>query len=289
MTGCTRFAPTPSGYLHEGNAANFMLIARLARIEGLRIRLRIDDLDRSRFREAYLQDIFAVLNWMGLGWDEGPRDIDDFLRNYSQHHRLESYENLLSELRARGAVYACRCTRSARGSALSFCSSDCAVRGYSLDDPDRVWLCRVNPGFETVMNDFEGDPLTIRFSERGIGDFVVRRRRESTSNRRLPSYQLACVVDDVLDGTTLIVRGADLFDSSLRQLYLAHCLDLRSFTAVRFIHHELLLDPRQQKLSKSAGNSGGFESSLLKKWATAGALEAALPIHEWGRNLGLAP
>ena len=285
--GCTRFAPTPSGFLHEGNLANFMLVALLAKSEGLRIRLRIDDLDRSRFREAYLHDIFDVLNGVGLVWDEGPRDPADFLGGYSQHLRLNLYEQYLSELRRRGLVYACRCTRSARGNAGSFCASDCAQRRLSLDDPDLVWLCRIDPGFEAAVHDHSGSVLRYSLLDRGIGDFVVRRRRESASGRCLPSYQLASVADDVLYGTSLIVRGVDLFDSSLMQLWLAYCLDLIAFTSVHFVHHDLLLNAAQQKLSKSTGHSGGDGGSLLKKWHNLQALEAMLPVHEWARSLGL--
>lgn len=256
MKGCTRIAPTPSGYLHEGNVANFMMSALLARARGLRLRLRIDDLDRSRFRAVYLQDIFDVLHWMGIDWDDGPRGPAEFLTDYSQSLRLEVYERLLSELRIRGAVYACRCTRSTRGSGKSHCSADCGARGLSLDDPDLVWMCRVAPSYEVGMRDYHGDLLKFGMSDFGIWDFVVRRRRESASACCLPSYQLACVADDVLYGTSLIVRGADLFQSSLRQLWLAHCLDVESFASIRFVHHELVLDSGQQKLSKSAGSRG---------------------------------
>lgn len=282
--GCTRFAPTPSGFLHEGNMANFMLVKHFAKSEGLRIRLRIDDLDRSRFRESYLHDIFDVLNGFGLGWDEGPRDPADFLSGFSQHSRLTEYEQFLVELRTRGLVYACRCTRSTRGNSGSFCSSDCAKHHLSLDEPDNVWLCRVEPRFEAAMYDHSGSFLKHSLMERKIGDFVVRRRRESALGRCLPSYQLASLVDDVLYGTTLIVRGADLFDSSLKQLWLAHCLDLTSFKSVRFVHHELLLNSSQQKLSKSAGNTNGHGGSLLNNWRSLQDLEAVLPVQEWIRS-----
>lgn len=285
--GCTRFAPTPSGYLHEGNVANFLLVAVLARSGGLRIRLRIDDLDRSRFRLVYLQDIFDVLHWMGIDWDDGPRDSAGFIRDFSQLLRLDVYDQMLSELRNRGAVYACRCTRSTGGSGRSFCLADCHAIGLSLDDPDFVWICRVDPTFEAGMHDYFGNLQKFALSESGVGDFVVRRRRESVSARCFPSYQLASVADDVLYGTSLIVRGADLFHSSLRQLWLAHCLDLASFASIRFIHHDLLLDAGQQKLSKSAGSRGGVVGSLLTKWPCFKELEASLPVRDWAREFGI--
>lgn len=283
MTGLTRFAPTPSGYLHEGNAANFLLTSRLAQIAGLRIRLRIDDLDRSRFRPGYLNDIFEVLQWLGLNWHLGPTDSEDFLRNYSQLQRMGVYHDMLDGLRARGAVYACGCTRSRRGGNRSFCAAGCAGQRYSLDDPDKVWVCPVDPTFKAALLDWQGNVALKKLTESGIVEFVVRRRREPSGRVGYPSYQLACVADDVLDTTTHIVRGADLLESSLMQLWIAHCLDLGQFSSIRFVHHPLLTGVDGQKLSKSAGdrlNSDG-SGSLRNRWASALELASALPLEEW--------
>jgi glutamyl-tRNA synthetase len=74
----TRIAPTPSGFLHAGNAFNFLQTAALAKQSGARVLLRIDDMDRDRYRPAYVNDIFETLDFLGIHWQEGPKQINDF-------------------------------------------------------------------------------------------------------------------------------------------------------------------------------------------------------------------
>ena len=81
-----RLAPTPSGFLHLGNALNFLLIWQCARQNGGKILLRIDDLDSERKRPAYLEDIFESLHWLGIDWDEGPRSPEDFEQKIGRAH-----------------------------------------------------------------------------------------------------------------------------------------------------------------------------------------------------------
>ncbi len=108
----TRIAPTPSGYLHLGNVLSFALTATLAEQYGARILLRIDDLDRQRAQPAYIQDIFDTLEFLELPWHEGPRSVEEFEQQYSQVHRLPLYRQALEELKDKGAVFACDCSRS---------------------------------------------------------------------------------------------------------------------------------------------------------------------------------
>ena len=100
----TRFAPTPSGYLHWGNALSFVITWLMARQHAGTVRLRIDDLDQSRVRPDFIEDIFRSLEWLGLDYDRGPSGPDDFARNESQVHRIDLYRELLAELR-RAARY----------------------------------------------------------------------------------------------------------------------------------------------------------------------------------------
>ena len=95
----TRIAPTPSGLLHEGNGTSFILTYALARAHQGQVVLRIDDLDAERMRLEYLDDIFRTLDWLGIDWDEGPSSVADFQLNWSQHHRLDLYQNILEKLR----------------------------------------------------------------------------------------------------------------------------------------------------------------------------------------------
>ncbi len=107
----TRIAPTPSGYLHAGNGAAFILAWKLAREAGGKILLRIDDLDAERVRPEYVEDIFETLHWLGVEWDEGPRNTDELQSTWSQHLRMARYQELVEQLREGGHLYACSCSR----------------------------------------------------------------------------------------------------------------------------------------------------------------------------------
>jgi glutamyl-tRNA synthetase len=243
----TRFAPTPSGYLHLGNAWSFVHTTALAREYGARILLRIDDMDRERVEPAYVQDIFDTLNFLGLAWDEGPRDVSDFDRSWSQRWRLPLYEQALAVLRATGMVYACRCSRTdiLRVSADGGYPGTCRHAGISPDEPGVAWRLRTNHDPVTIHTT-EGAAYTARLPA-SVQDFVVRKKDG------FPAYQLTSVVDDVHFGVNLIVRGADLLPSTLAQTYLARLAGLTDFGKAVFHHHPLRLSPDGQKLSKSAG------------------------------------
>ncbi len=249
----TRLAPTPSGLLHAGNAVNFLITDRLARRMGARLRLRIDDLDAEREREAYVQDIFEALEWLGVHPDVGPRDAQDHRLHWSQQARIPRYLELADALRAAGAVYGCGCSRQQRAALHAAGSSTCPCRsaGHDLDDPVLAWRLRVDPGASVTIVSLFGAPQTGRPFDH-LPDPVVLGRSMHGRPRR-PAYQLASLADDVDHGTTFIVRGADLFPSTLLQLYLAGVLGLSTFAAVRFVHHPLLTGADGAKLSKSEG------------------------------------
>ncbi|WP_431214676.1 glutamate--tRNA ligase family protein [Puia sp. P3] len=108
----TRIAPTPSGFLHLGNVVSFVRTVGLAKSFGARILLRIDDMDRERVVPEYVQDIFDVLNFLELPWEEGPRNVKEFEREWSQVHRMGMYREALEDLREKGDVFACSCSRA---------------------------------------------------------------------------------------------------------------------------------------------------------------------------------
>lgn len=273
----TRIAPTPSGFLHVGNLYAFLHTAQLAKEQGWRLRLRIDDLDRSRFRQAYLEDIFAVLATLGIHWEEGPRDAADFLVHYRQELRLPLYQSYLQQLRDAGWVYACSCSRSQLAGHPHY-PGTCRHKQLSLDDPSLPWRLRLPEGAAVQLLDLQGNLQPIRLAGL-VGDPVVLRKTEK--GIRWPAYHLACVADDVLYQTTHIVRGKDLYDSTLIQLYLAQWLGLTAFTQIRFEHHPLLTTPDGRKLSKSAGDHKG--RSLLEDYPSQAALLAL--VSQWvGQN-----
>jgi glutamyl-tRNA synthetase len=240
----TRIAPTPSGYLHVGNILSFSLTVALARRAGASVLLRIDDLDRERADPAYVRDIFETLRFLEIPWDEGPEDIAQFDREYSQVHRMELYEKALGALREAGAVFACTCSRSQLRDGVY--PGTCRDRGLSLDTPGVSWRLRTS-----------GSPaLRVKTPDRGIveavlpagmQDFVVRKKDG------YPAYQLTSLVDDIYYGVDCIVRGEDLWPSTLAQQYLSLCLPgMEAFREASFYHH-LLLTSGGEKLSKSAG------------------------------------
>lgn len=242
--GCRlRFAPTPSGHLHIGNALNFTLNWLVARLNGGKILLRIDDLDAERKRPEYVADVFENLQWLGLDWDEGPgaslsgevaasrrlaASVEDFEKNWSQHRRLPLYFKVLEKLRDTDLLFACRKSRRDLAPFGGHYPLEFRHQNLSLDDPDAAWRIKTLPSF----------PLP---------DFVVRRRDG------IPAYQIASLADDLHFGITHVVRGADLEASTQAQLYLAECLGETNFLKINFLHHPLVTDERGEKLSKSAG------------------------------------
>jgi len=243
----TRYAPTPSGYLHLGNIASFVVTAGLAERFGSAILLRIDDLDRERFRREYLDDLFETLRFLDLPWHIGPRDSDDFERNYSQLNRLEQYTQHLDCLISNNLVFACTCSRTQTG--REGCSGRCRDAGIPLDKPGVAW--RLTDLFKP--EDQSVKLFTLNHSETTATIpphlFPLQVRRKNSR----PSYRLASVSDDVRFGVDLVVRGADLYDSTLGQLVLAEALGLETFGQTAFVHHPLLTDTKGHKLSKTAG------------------------------------
>lgn len=235
----SRLAPTPSGFLHLGNAVNFLLTWAITRAQGGRLRLRIDDIDAARSRPEFVEDVFYQLDWLGIDWDDGPSSPDDFYRCHSQQLRLDRYRQALELLARSGGLFSCRCSR----------------KDIDLLSPTGIYpgTCRQHPlppaAYETIRVRTDTTQIQINGStvalDRTMGDFVVWRRDD------MPSYQLASLVDDLDYRITLIVRGRDLLDSTAAQLHLASLLKADAFLSCRFYHHPLLFGEHGKKLSKS--------------------------------------
>lgn len=241
----TRIAPTPSGFLHAGNAASFLITDELARRQQARLRLRIDDLDAERKRPAYVEDIFDSLRWLGIAWHDGPRDAAEQERGYAQVLRMRSYLAHVQLLKEQGDLYACTCSRAAMASGACNCRS----AGIPFALPGAAWRLHLPPDAWVRMRAWGGSVRLLRPAE-GMPDPVIRQRAELGGR---PSYQIASLCDDIDHGITFIVRGEDLLPSTACQLYLAERLGLEAFSRIRFVHHPLLRAPDGAKLSKSAG------------------------------------
>jgi len=254
----TRIAPTPSGYLHLGNAWSFVLTWLAARSQGGHVSLRIDDLDAARFREEYLEDIFASLRWLGLDWEGGPQNAAEFKTAYSQRQKLSRYREALSALYASKSVYACRCSREETRRDAEVTGRPGVYAGTCRNqdlDPEGAGVAlrfRPSPGGVHMRN--EGGGTFELHPHRDVGDFIVRQRNGD------PSYQLASVVDDEDLRINFVVRGLDLMPSTGAQLCVAQTLGWESLPKARFWHHVLVLDDAGGKLSKSNLGSKDLES-----------------------------
>jgi glutamyl-tRNA synthetase len=271
-----RFAPSPTGRLHLGNAWAAVLGWLWARSQGGEFLLRIEDLDTARSRLELTDALLADLSWLGLGFDGDP---------LLQSRRLELYRAAFERLRATGRVYPCFCTRSeiARaasaphgpadegprypGTCLALSAAETAERARTRPP---AWRFRPREGPTEVQDLLHGTFVQDVAGE--VGDFVVLR------NDGVPSYQLAVVVDDADTGITHVLRGDDLLGSTPRQVQLCEALGL---PVPVYAHVPLLLGPDGKRLAKRAGTPSlgdlrerGIEPErlvgLLAGWAGVG-------------------
>lgn len=243
-----RFAPSPTGRLHLGNAWAAVLGWLWARAEGGEFLLRIEDLDTARSRPELTDALLADLAWLGLTFDGAPT---------FQSRRLELYRAAFEKLRPTGRLYPCHCTRSeiARtvaaphgpadegprypGTCLGLSANESAERARSRPP---AWRFRPRGGLTEFRDRVHGAFVQDVAAE--VGDFVVLR------NDGVPSYQLAVVVDDAATGITHVLRGDDLLASTPRQIQLCEALGL---PIPAYAHVPLLLGPDGKRLAKRAG------------------------------------
>ncbi len=243
MSVIGRFAPTPSGRMHLGNAFSYLLAWLSARSEGGEVLLRMEDLDTLRCTPEYAEGIRQDLLWLGLDWDrETP----------PQRERTEAYEAALETLRARANVFPCWCTRGS----LNLVNAPHASDGHPIhpascrlrtEEERRQMMKKAPPAWRLEAPDEDvsfRDGVFGPYSEnlkRDCGDFVLRRADG------VFVYQLAVVVDDGEAGVTQVVRGCDLLSSTPRQLWLYRLLGL---PAPDYWHVPMLTDREGRKLSK---------------------------------------
>lgn len=233
----TRFAPSPTGYLHLGHVVNAIFVWGLARRARGRVRLRIEDHDRIRSRPEFEAAILEDLDWLGFTPDAGLHPV------VRQSDHPDAYDAALSFLRRHHHVYACACSRKNIGGDRY--PGTCRRRGLP-EGPGLGLRVQIDPGTER-FDDLLLGSLEQTPSEQ-CGDILIRDRDGHWT------YQFAVVVDDMRDGITDVIRGADLIESTGRQIRLARMLG-RGIPP-RFAHHPLIIGPDGEKLSKSLGDSG---------------------------------
>lgn len=245
-----RIAPTPSGFLHEGNLLNFLLVSRIAQKVNAKVFLRIDDLDFARFRYEYLEDIFRVLNHFKISWDVGPKTPDDLINSWSQRHRLNLYEAMIKGLIDKGYVYACNCSRTTLSTMglKSRYPGICRNKYIPLDTPEVSLRIKTDPNCSITFEDKNLGTISSTIFNT-VGDFIIRRKD------RIPAYQIASLADDIYYGVSHIVRGMDLLDSTFCQIYLSNLLQENEFRKITYYHHDLIYSESGDKLSKSTSGT----------------------------------
>ena len=247
-----RYAPSPTGELHVGNASSALLAWLSIRSRGGSFVMRMEDLDQNRVRPGLAEQILEDLDWLGLDWDEGP-DRGGGHSPYEQWARLDRYEAAFERLRADGQVYPCFCSRKDVAAAASApqtpgdevrypgtCRSIEPARAADrVASGDRhAWRFRVRSARAPVFTDLV---YGTRQDDRAPGDFVVYRADG------VPAYQLAVVVDDGAMEVNEVVRGDDLLASTTKQILLIEALSL---DVPVYGHVPLLLGKDGIRLSK---------------------------------------
>lgn len=242
-----RYAPSPSGRLHLGNARTALLAWLSVRGVGGRFVMRIEDLDAGRSRPHFEQGALEDLRWLGLDWDEGP-DVGGPNGPYRQSECAGRYAAAAAKLE----TYPCTCTRKElREATVAPHGAEPVYPGICANGPSdptrpsalRWRVCSAGEPTLIEVHDRWQPPLTQSL-QRDVGDFVVRR------NDGAFAYQLAVVLDDAVMGVTEVVRGADLWASTPRQVALGRALEL---PIPAFAHAPLLCGPTGAKLSKRDG------------------------------------
>ncbi len=297
-----RFAPSPTGHLHVGNARTALYNWLLARGQRGEFILRIEDTDRERSTTESERTILDDLRWLGLDWQEGP-DIGGPQGPYRQSERLSLYQEHAQRLLVAGQAYYCFCTPE-----VLEADRQRALR--SGLPPKYVGRCRDLPASEVDQRRSSGEAAALRFRVpatgdvgfddhvRGhvqfdievVGDFVLLRSDGS------PAYNFAVVVDDGLMGVTDVIRGEDHISNTPRQLLLYQAF---GWTAPRFAHLALVLGPDHAPLSKRHGATsvaefrakGYLPEALgnylaLVGWSPGGGDEL-LPLDELARRFSL--
>ncbi|HET7600167.1 MAG TPA: glutamate--tRNA ligase family protein [Gemmatimonadales bacterium] len=258
----TRFAPSPTGYLHLGHAVNAVYVWGLARALGGRVALRVEDHDRGRCRPEYERALLEDLEWLGLEPDLGTAaELRAGASTYRQSDNDAAYDAALGRLSADHQVYACTCSRkdvaadggAPRGGERPY-RGRCRTRGLA-PGPGRGLRVVLEPGRERFVDGLLGE--VVQDPAEQCGDLLLRDRLGNWT------YQFSVAVDDLRHGVELVVRGRDLLASTGRQIRLARMLGRKA--PPWFVHHPLIMKPSGEKLSKATGDTG------LRELRAAGA------------------
>lgn len=248
MPGIIRFAPSPTGFLHEGHLLSALYVWAAAKKWGLKIHLRIEDHDQGRARKEYIDSIREDLAWLGFHYDSESIQSSHFV----------FFQKVLDKLTAKGLVYPCTCSRkqlqsenpvSETGEVIY--QGKCRTQAVPCSDPHSLRIVipdKVIAWHDERLGDFSENP------KKQCGDFPIRDRDGFWT------YQFAVCIDDLTQEITHIVRGEDIRNSTARQIALSQIiaeacqgdssLNMPAYTRPLYLHHPLIVDPTGKKLSK---------------------------------------
>ncbi|MGB5260481.1 MAG: glutamate--tRNA ligase [Gammaproteobacteria bacterium] len=251
MSVKTRFAPSPTGYLHVGGARTALFSWLHARKHGGRFVLRIEDTDRERSTNESINAILESMTWLGLEYDEGP---------FYQTERFDRYDEVIDALLAQGLAYRCNCTRE-RLDALRETQMQeklkprydghCRGAGVSADEPHVIRFRNPFDGQVVVDDSVRGK---VVFNNNELDDLIIR-RTDGT-----PTYNLSVVVDDLDMEVTHVIRGDDHLNNTPRQINILAALGK---TPPRYAHVPMILGDDGSRLSKRHGAVGVMEYRKL--------------------------
>ncbi|MBN2157830.1 MAG: glutamate--tRNA ligase [Spirochaetes bacterium] len=298
-----RFAPSPTGFLHVGNARTAIVNYLYARSNNARMVLRIEDTDLERSTRESEDSIFRDLSWLGIRWDEGP-DLGGEFGPYRQSERFDIYRSYTERLLGEGNAYRCYCTKEeldrmkkgGDGEAESYTYSG---RCRSLTDDERKKFeaegrpstvrFRVPDNVSIVVNDRIKGPVEFNSSNIG-GDFIIVR------SDGVPVFNYIVIIDDTLMKISLVIRGDDHLSNTPKQLLVARALGL---SEPEYAHLPLIMGPDRSKLSKRHGitsvemyrKEGYLPHALMNYMAMLGwaseSGEEILPIEDIIRQIDL--
>ncbi|MFC1467340.1 glutamate--tRNA ligase family protein [Verrucomicrobiota bacterium] len=241
----TRFAPSPTGYLHLGHVLNMLYVWGIARACNGSVVSRMEDHDRGRYRPEHEKAILEDMEWLGFIPDRGLRAADALKPSkYRQSDCDAEYLAVLEELWKSGLVYGCDCTRKQIKELQPEVLDElrypglCRDRDHSFDA--FTVRFRTPESREVVFEDLRMG-RRVQCPEAQCGDFSLRDRHGNWT------YQFCCVCDDIRQGVNLIIRGEDIFGSTGRQIILNEVLGGQP---IQYFHHGLLHDESGRKLSK---------------------------------------
>lgn len=246
MPGIIRFAPSPTGFLHEGHLLSALYVWAAAKKWDLKIHLRIEDHDQGRARKEYIDGIREDLAWLGFKYDS----------ESIQSSHFDLFQKVLDKLTAKGFVYPCTCSRKQLQSENPISETGeviyqgkCRTQTAPCSEPHSLRIVipdKVINWHDERLGDFSENP------KKQCGDFPIRDRDGFWT------YQFAVCVDDLTEGITHIVRGEDIRNSTARQIALSQLisdtcqgdLPIPAYTRPLYLHHPLIVDSSGKKLSK---------------------------------------